>query len=195
MLQRKNWKTALVQRRSGDKLSFKWSKQRSSQQNRSKYSPMTYLVTSSSLLFQNWMFSDGTMAIKTCSTWWCLVVIEYMVFSARPHYSALVMSCILPAPEERCAPRMHMTSSLQVMSSSERTGRAPPQLGHHKGPSCRCARPIGKLLERPRWTGSMFPQTKRLMTYFTVGLAFCPHSFCVPLGVLLILRDDYKSLP
>lgn len=55
--------------------------------------------------------------IKTQFPQRCLVIMEYMVFSVKPHYSALAMSCRLPSPKESCP----LTSSLQVMSSSERT--------------------------------------------------------------------------
>lgn len=98
-----------------------------------KYSVMTYLGTSSSLLFQNFMISNGMMVIKTCSAWWCLVVIEYMVFSARPHYSALVMSCILPAPEERCAPHTHDKLITSHVFFRKNRPAPPPQLGFTKG--------------------------------------------------------------
>lgn len=70
----------------------------------------------------------------------------------------------------------------------------PQQLALHKKPSCQCTCSIWKL----RFTGMTrvdVSQTKSLMTYFTVGLAFYPDFFCVLLGVPLTLWDDCKSLP
>lgn len=60
------------------------------------------------------------LTTKTHFTERCLVVVKYMVFSVKPHYSALVVSCRLPSLKERWPP----TSSLQVVSSSERTAWA-----------------------------------------------------------------------
>lgn len=127
-----------------------------------------------------------TLLIKTHFPKRCLVVMGYMVFSVKPHYSALVMSCRLPSPKERCP----LTSSLQVMSSSaDRTARA--SCAPHSWASQKAILSVYKSHSKTiRITGMNrvnVSQTKSLMTYFTVGLAFCPDLFCVLLGVPLIL--------
>lgn len=112
----------------------------------------------------------------------CPVHIKYMVFTVKPHYSALVMSCRLPSLKERWP----LTSSLQVKSSTERTAQAfcapLPQLRFTKGHLVS----VQDLFENywKYWDeqGQCFSKTKSLMTYFTVELRFCLELFCVLLG-------------
>lgn len=97
------------------------------------------------------------LTVKTRFPMRYLVVVEYMVFPVKPHYCALVMSCRLPSPQKRWP----LTSSLQVMSSSERNSPGllcPPQLGLTKGHLVILS--IRKLFESPGGTGSMFLKDK-----------------------------------
>lgn len=114
----------------------------------------------------------------------CPVVMKYMLFSAEPYYSVLVASCILSSLKERWP----LTSSLQVISSAERTAwdfNAPPWPGLTKGHLVSVQDLFENYLNHRDEEGQYFTKTKSLMTYFTVGLTFCLGLFCVPLGVPL----------
>ena len=86
--------------------------------------------------------AQRTAPMKTRFPKRCLVVMEHMVFSVKPHYFALVMSCRLPYPKESCPWQAHYKSCL--LQKGQARPPVPPTAGPHKRPSCQCPSLIWK---------------------------------------------------
>lgn len=139
-----------------------------------------------------------TTCFKDYKTCWCRGQREHSVLTEDSFLCFGHVTHILEAPEERCTLPPPPTPPLitsHVFFRKMPGPLVPSTAGLHKSPSFKSPSPIGKLFRWRQWTGSMFPQTKTLMTYFTVGLAFCPDTFCLPLGVPPKWWDDCRSLP
>lgn len=129
---------------------------------------------------------NQTLTMSTHFPKRCLVVMEYMVFSVKPHYSALVVSMQTAISKGEMAPDKLITSHVFFRKNSLGL-LCPPQLGLTKGHLVNVQDLLENDSNHREEQGQCFSKTKSLMTYFTVGLMFCPDLFCVLLGVPLIL--------